>query len=405
LANRVACAFLAVRHPETPTNSALLCPVPHKLLRKIFIALAIPFVLFELVCWIFMPFPLEPLRSLDLNNDIPGFKKKVRVITGDDQVRYLDWTAGEKPEGVVRILCTGGFSTQGILQASEDTWWGNLHSLLKKKGYKVQTAARGFDRTGVVDISVAMAPIIERLKPDVIILNAGFDDVIIHSGDYVYDKDKLSKMPVLPKPPAWKQFAMKISQTARFLHYRSRESEMNKWQNELGRTDVYKTYFDEKRAAIQKLSLHPGIARSGGPNDPLPEYRDGLVAFRDIAAKVNASLILTGEAALDNQIMKLELIERLLAYISLTAPTKEGNYPDPRRPDPYWVLKELNRFAGVAEEFAAENKIPWLDLNGQVDRSLENFFSDVLLTDAGSAAAAAVMEPVVEPVVKAKAGK
>jgi hypothetical protein len=388
-----------------PTNSAPLCPVPPKLLRKIFIALAIPFVLFELVCWLFMPFPLEPLRSLDLNNDIPGFKKKVRIVSGEQQVRYLDWTAGEKPEGVVRILCTGGFSTQGILQAAEDTWWGNLHSLLKKKGFKVQSAARGFDRTGLVDISVAMAPIVERLKPDVIIVYSGYDDVIIHPADYTYDKDKLSKLPVPPKPPAWKQFVLKISQTARFFRYRSQDGETNRWQNELGRKDVYKTYFDEKRAMIQKLPSYPGIQRAGASNDPLPEYMDGLAAFREIASKNGASLVLTGEAALDNRFLKLELLDRLLAYISLTAPTPEGNITDPRRPSPEWVLSELTRFAEAAEKFAAENKLPWVDLNGQVDRSNENFFSDVLLTDAGSAAAAAVMEPVVEPVVKAKAGK
>jgi hypothetical protein len=65
----------------------------------------------------------------------------------------------------------------------------------------------------------------------------------------------------------------------------------------------------------------------------------------------------------------------------------------------------MNRFATASEKFAAENKLPWLNLNGQVDRSLENFFSDVIFTDAGAAAAAAVIEPVVEPVVKAKTGK
>ncbi|HWB06068.1 MAG TPA: hypothetical protein VG796_23800 [Verrucomicrobiales bacterium] len=379
--------------------------MPPKLLRKIFIALAIPFVLFELVCWIFMPFPVEPLRALDISNDIPGFKQKVRVITGADQMRYLDWTAGDKPEGTVRILCIGGFATQGILQAAEDTWWGKLHSRLKGKGLKVQTAARGFDRTGVILMATLMTRTVERLKPDVIILNSGFDDVIIHPGDYVYDKEKFSKLPIGDPPPAWKQFLLKVSQTARFMRYRTKDSETNKLQNELGRRDVYKKFFDEKRAAIQRLPRHPGFPRAGIANDPLQEYLDGLAAFRDLAAKNNASLILTGEPTLFNRFMNIAESELLLAYISSNAPKEDGTVSDPRRPEPEWVISELTRYAGAAEKFAADNKLPWLDLNGQVDRSTTNFFSDVILTDAGAEAAAAVIEPVVEPVVRAKAGK
>ena len=379
--------------------------MPPKLLRKILIALAIPFVLFEIICWSFMPFPVEPLRSLDIDNDIPGFKKKVRIVTGDDQVRYLDWTAGDKPDGTVRIMCIGGFATQGFLQSAEDTWWGKLHSSLKKKGYKVQTAARGFDRAGVISMAAGMGPVVERLKPDVIILNTGFDDVIIHPADYVYDKDKLSKIPVPAKMASWKLFMLKASQTVRFLRYRSKDSETNKLQNELGRRDVYKKFFEEKRAAIIKLPLHPGFLRTGIANDPLQEYLDGLAAFRDMAAKNSASLILTGEPTLYNKFMNITQSELLLAYISQTAPRDDGNITDPRRPNQEWVMSELNRFAAAAEKFAADNKLPWLDLNGQVDRSTDNFFSDVILTDAGAAAAATVIEPVVEPVVKAKAGK
>src|SRR5262249_45270738 len=156
-----------------------------------------------------------------------------------------------------------------------------------------------------------------------------------------------------------KQSLLKVSQTARFLHYRARDSEMNKWQNELGRMDVYRKYFDEKRALIQKLPGHPGIERAGSSHDPLPEYLDGLAAFRDIAVKNNASLILTGEATLYSQFMGPAQSDLLLAYISLTPPTEEGNVNDPRRPRAQWVIEELDRFAAAEEEFASKNKLPW----------------------------------------------
>ena len=58
--------------------------MPSKIIRKLLFALAILIVLFEAVFWIFSPFPVESLMTLNLDNDIPGFKKEVRLTFGDD---------------------------------------------------------------------------------------------------------------------------------------------------------------------------------------------------------------------------------------------------------------------------------------------------------------------------------
>ena len=385
--------------------------MPPKLIRNIVLALVSLFVLFEAVCWIFFPFSTEPLRKLDLDNNIPGFKKEVRLIFGDDLIRYLDWSGGEKPAGTVRILCVGGLATQGMLQSAADTWWGQLHSRLRQQGLKVEMAARGFDRAGILEMAAAMAPVVERLKPDVIILNSGFDDVIIHPADYEYDKDKLSKLPAPPKPSAFKEFLMKISQTARLKRWWSKDSENKKMQNDFGRKDVYKRFFEEKRKMVngdpedkeghKGLPRHEGILRMAASNDPLPEYLDGLKAFADIASKNGASLILTGEATLQDSNINLVQEESLLAYIALRKPEANGNVAA-ARPNPLWVRREMDRFAGKAEEFAAANKLTWFDLNGKVARTMDSFFSDVMLTDAGAREAGALLAPVVEPVVRSK---
>jgi len=374
-------------------------------MRNSLLALVVLFVLFEIICWIFIRFPVEPLRTLDLNNEIPGFKKNVRLIFDKDQVRYLDWTGGEKPAGTVRILCVGGWATLGMLQTAEDTWWGQLHSRLKERvkpeGLKIETAARGFERVGITGIAAATAPLIERLKPDVIILNTGYDDVIIHSAVYVYDKAKAAQMPAPARPSAVKAFVLKISQSARFRRWWTADTEVKKMQNELGRKDVYKKFFDEKREMVRSLPRHEGIPRRAGTNDPLPEYLDGLTAFKDMAAANGASLVLTGEASLHDSVMNLTEESTLLAYIALREPEPNGNVAA-ARPNPKWVMNEMERFADAAAKFAADNKLPWLDLNDKVERSTDNFFSDVLLTDAGAAAAGELLAPVVEPVVKAK---
>ena len=384
--------------------------MPKNLIRNLLIALVSLVVLFEAVCWIFVRFPVEPLRTLDLNNDIPGFKKDVRLIFGEDLVRYLDWSGGDKPAGTVRILCVGGLATQAMLQNSADTWWGQLHARLKQQGLKVETASVGFDRAGIIMMAAAAGPMVERLKPDVIILNSGFDDVIIHSAEYEYDKDKLSKVPVASPPSALKSFLLSVSQTARFRRWWSRDSDNKRLQNEWGRKDAYKRILEEKRKSVngdrenrdgaKGLPQHEGILRMAASNDPLPEYLDGLKAFADIASKHGASLILTGEAALQDSVMMVPE-DCLLAYIALRKPGPEGNFPA-ARPSTAWVMREMNRFADKAADFAAGNKLPWLDLNGKIAKSAENFFSDVILTDVGAAEAGALLAPLVEPVVRAR---
>jgi len=375
--------------------------VPRKLLSKVIIALVALPLLFELICWIFVRFPAEPLRVLDLNNDIPGFKKNVRIIFGEDQVRYLDWKEGKKPEGTVRIFCAGGIATLGMLQAAEDTWWGQLHLMLKEKGLSVQTASRGFDRITALEMAVAMEPVVERLQPDVIILNAGFDDVIIHPADYTYDENKSSNINRPAEPSALKTFLLQTSQTARFRRWWARDSEAKQMQNQMGRKDVYKRYFEDLKKEREKLRRWEGMPRAAGLNDPLREYVDGLAAWRDLAAKSKAKLILTGEATLHSDIMAPFEQANLLAYIALQKPDAEGR-ARAERPAPEWVMREMNRFASKAESFATTNKLTWVDLNGKVRQTLENFFTDVLLTDAGSAEAAKILLPVVEPVVRGK---
>ena len=395
------CLSLSFRRKIPHNQFHPFSPVPRKIIGRILFALLALALLFEIGCWCFYRFPAEPLKVLSLENDIPGFKKNVKVYFGDDQVRYLDWADGDKPEGSTRILFVGGIATLGMLQQAEDTWWGQLHVMLRQKGLKVQSAARGFDRSTAGDMAAFMAPIVDRLQPDVIILNAGFDDVIIHPADYTYNKEASRKTPRVAEVSALRTFLLKVSQIARFKRYLSRQGEANQMQNQLGRRDVYKRYFEDLKKEREKFSRTEDLLRAAGLNDPLPEYIDGLTAWRDLAARAKAKLILTGEASLHNDPMSFTEESNLVAYIALKKPDAEGRAPA-ARPDPRWVKREMQRFALKAETFATENKIPWLDLNGRVTPNLDNFFTDVLLTDAGAIEAAKALLPVVEPVIAGK---
>jgi hypothetical protein len=376
--------------------------VPPRLLRKILlIAIAIP-LLIEAVCWAFIRQPLDPIRTVSMNNDIPGFKKEVTFTFGNTQVRYLDWTPGEKPAGTVRILVIGGWATWGLLQNAQDTWWGQMHKGLKDAGLNVQTAARGFERSGILQMAAGMENVVERLKPDILLLNVGFDDVVVHPLDYTYDKDRLSKLPGSPKDSTFKSFITQISQTVRLIRSRGASSEQSDARNKWGRTNHWKKWFEEMRAGISQLNTI-SLSREED-HDPLPEYFDGLKAFATIADRHGASLVITGEAALQDSEIGEDLQQRLMAYVTFETP-RGGTDMKAARPVPGSVWREMRRFATTAEKFAADNKFPWFNLNDRIPRNAENFFTDVILTDAGSSEAAKAILPFITPIVKSKSGK
>ena len=153
LATVRGCAFLhPVRHPTPPDVSS-------KLLRRLLLAPVVLFLILELILWLFVRIPLEPLKRLDLSNELPGLKPDVRLVFDRNLTRYLDDAAGNKPPGTIRILCLGGSGTFAMLQNAEDAWWGQLGRQLQAKGYPVQVAAWGQDRTGIV-ASTAVAAVL-----------------------------------------------------------------------------------------------------------------------------------------------------------------------------------------------------------------------------------------------------
>jgi hypothetical protein len=374
-----------------------------RILLKIFLVCAALFLLFEAVAWIFIRFPVEPVKELRLSNDIPGFKKDTVFTYDRHQFRTIDWTPGEKPAGAVRILIVGGWATWGLLQNNPDTWWGQLHKGLKDAGLDVQTAARGFERTGILHMAASLDGIMDQYQPDIILLNTGFDDAIVHPLNYTYDKDRYTKLPGHTRDSTFKRTALAVSQFARFWRGRNASSEANKVQNTWGRTNYFKTFFVKKAEDISRIPFAGSIEREEG-HDPLPEYFDGLAAFAAIAARNKAALVITGEAALQDSDVRPELGSRLLAYVPMEAPNAQGEVRV-TRPGPGWVWREMRRLNATAEEFAARNKLTYFNLNDRVPRTAENFQTDVLLTDAGAAAAAKILLPILTPIVKEKTGK
>ena len=377
----------------------ILPDVSPKLLRRLLLAPLFLFLGLELILWIFVRTPLEPIKQIDLSNDLPGLKRDVRLSFDRNLARYLDDASGSKAPGTLRLLCLGGTGTFAMFQNAEDTWWGQLGRQLQAKGLQIEVAAWGQDRTGIVASTPMAARLLEDWKPDVVIGNFGYDDVVGQPIDYQYLPEKVRSLPSPPRTAGWKQAILRMSQTARLGRWWARRNETAMMQDRIGRTDYWKEVFTGMKDEVNKTTVQP-LAGRPAAHDPIEEYLDGWKVLQELCGRYGASLIMTGEASLHDSTNNFSQQENLLALV----PASSVTGPQARyfRPEPAWVEREMTRYAEAAETLAGTVKVPWINLNGRVPRDLEHFFSDVLLTDAGATALAKALLPVVEPVVMAK---
>lgn len=383
-----------------PPSPVFFYNVSSKLIRWLLVFPLFLLLAVELLLWVFVRTPLEPLKQIDLANDLPGLKKDVRLNVDRHLARYLDNESGSKPSGTVRLLCVGGSATFGLFQNAEDTWWGQLGRQLQAKGHKVQVAGWGQERLGIVASTPIAAALMEDWQPDVVIVNFGFDDVVGQPLEFRYIPDKARGLPPAGRTAGWKQAILKVSQIARLGRRIARNNEAAAIQGKIGRTDYWTKTFADMRKQVNTTAT-TALPERDATHDPLQEFMDGWKVMQDLCQRYGASLIVTGEPSLHDSTNNLSQQENLTALIPLKA---EGG-PEAKavRPDPAWVERQMSRYAEAAEAFAKSASLPWLNLNGRVPRDLDHFFGDVILTDKGATVMARELLPVVEPVVKSRA--
>jgi hypothetical protein len=80
----------------------------------------------------------------------------------------------------------------------------------------------------------------------------------------------------------------------------------------------------------------------------------------------------------------------------------QGEEPRYVRMSPEWIEKELNRYYFSARDVCGKAAIPFVFLNGEIPRYVENFLTETILADKGAAMAAEKIFPEAE---KAAMGK
>ena len=366
-------------------------------LRLTLIGLAALFILVELIGWLVLRTPTDPPRTLVLRNELPGCKPEVMLKFDRIQARRFNLASEDKKPGTVRIFCLGGWGTLAMNQNDGDTWWGQLQAKLAAKGLQTEVASRGSERIPLADNLSTSMPLIESLRPDILIVNAGFDDAIAQPFDYRYNAAAVAAK-FVPKPPSMRDRIAAISQIARLKRLMNARKEMGIAQNSIGRTGAFQKSLTDTQEAVRRLPLVDGLSRPPG-QDPIEEYRDALKAAKALADRIGATLILTGEPVLQTTSPGITEEQSFVAYVSASM-----NADRPARTSPAFIEREVRRFADAGESFGLAENVTWIDLNNRIPHDSDHFVTDVMLTDKGATVIAEALLPVVEPAVRAKSG-
>ncbi len=364
--------------------------------KKIVIgAVALP-LLVEGVQWAAMRQPEHPSLQLRLQHDVPGFKPEIR-FTLDSQlrVRTSGWNV-QNPSvngSHVKMLVAGGDSTYGWFQNAEDTWWGQLQSAWEKQstaGQKLAIAANGTPLITSSWVARWVADVAPKLKPDVIMVTLGAQDVFFQPLEYKYKPNRIDLLPSsLPPDGGLKQLIVKYSQTARRMRAGSVKTEGARISRDFADKEMKKLY-EEKRQTLRKIRPSEGPFRVS-ESDPRVEFQDALNSLQKTAKSINAKLIVVCEPSIVSREMEL-LDEQASAQLSsLILRSESAN--DGFRVNPDWFVSEIRRFQEAANEWGTKNQVPVLETHGKVARSPENFLNELILTDKGAKELATVVLP------------
>jgi len=367
-------------------------------LRICLIALALV-VVAEIILWSFFRAPVNPMLTMRMKNKIPGLKEVVTLhINGDQQLRSINWTAGPREPGTLRILCIGGSATVGQLQNAQDTWWGQLAVLIQEKmpGTKIEVGANAAGGMHALPTVKWATSFLDDWKPDIIISNLGASDVMTQPLQYKYDASAFSLLPSANRErSAIKQMLLKVSQLAKWSRVRNARSDAAHIEYQIGSQDYFTDSFARARKELAKLPPIPNPFRLSDA-DPRNEYLDALKQLLDHAKGAGATLMLTGEPNLCHESM--DEASEALRCTFMPKSAGEGNMVV--RVDSAWVEREIRRYQEVAEKLAADNQLTFLDLNGEVPQNPAHFVTETIVTDEGARVMANLLLPKVLPIAQ-----
>jgi hypothetical protein len=360
-----------------------------KLLLIALCSLAALVVIVELVLHLALPVEPDLGTKIILNNQYSGVLHKINFEVGTDLLRRDGWKDGAKRSDAVRVVCIGGAATVGVMQNASETWWGRLRTQLKKAypSRKFEFGALGVELRGSRFGAKWATEYLAEFKPDIVIVQYGVEDVLIHPESYEFDEFGMDQIAVRKERKGLKKLLMGWSQIVR-RYSRSRQETSRKLQQKiLGQTNYYAAGMQQTRARYRELDLVFSIPRDEG-KDPIAEYLQSLRVIVGAARGAGARVLLTGEPSLCGEFIDAS------ARNLLSIPVRVNDTEKPqRKPEPAWVEKELYRYYTKAKEYANEARVPFVDLQGDVPQDASCFMTESMLTNKGAEKVADLLLP------------
>lgn len=363
------------------------------------LALVVLVGLTEAVLWLAAPVsPRAPL-TYRFENQIPGLKEKVAFTVNGQGLRT--WKSPQQEGLPLRLLCLGGAATSAFLQNDEDTWWGQLGSLAQKEfpDRAVSVSALFRDSTPLLHQAKWALEKLGEEKPDVVLVMGGLDDVLGQPADYTYAADKISRLPSVDGPrDGIKSFLLDLSQLARRYSQSRQKSLHLRRVGRLGELNGYAKMLAQARSDYARLPLQHETERTEG-QDPALEFIDALNIIASSAKAAGSGLLIIGEPTLQRGVLG-ETEERMLRrWFPLDAQP-----PTPAtvvRLDPGRVELEVDRYHASAEKLAQSLGVPFYHPGRKIPAHVGVFVEDTMLTDAGAAALAQQLLPLLKPLIEA----
>lgn len=365
------------------------------------VAVVILLALTEAILWMTAPVGKRASLTYRFENEIPGLKEQTVFSTDENSLRT--WNSPTQSGTPLHILCLGGAATSALLQNNEDTWWGQLGSLVQKEfpARQVKVSALLRDDAPLLATARWAHDKLPELKPDVVLVMGGFSDVLNQPANYRYDPQKISTPPPADgSTGGLKNFLLNISQLARrYSHSRQRSAHLKRL-GPLGELNAYAKMLAQTQAIYAQLPLRYETEREEG-QDPALEFIDALNVIATSSRGIGAGLVFIGEPTLQRGVLDNEEARLLHRWYSL-----DGGPPTPEsvvRLDPGRVELEMGRYYASMEKLAQSLGVPCFNPERRIPASAGVFFDDTMFTDAGAAAFAQLLLPVVKPVVESPA--
>ena len=365
-----------------------------KLILYLFVVGVGLFLVVEVLVRLLFPQPLDPGRTFVVENEIPGLKPKVRYKIDVNQIRGFESTKA-KPDGALRILCVGGDSTSTMLQAVEDTWWGQLGAKLEASlGKEVQigciTALRSAEIIGGAQWIDHMLGEVDGV--DLVIAMYGHRAVLAPGVNFRFDPQSIE--PIIFESKQGLMFnlasASHVVRLARNAHIKSKRDAQ---QRQLGKPNHLRDRFTAAGQAFRSITK----TTSAPPRatDPRSKYLHGIGVFTEIAKRHGVKLLILGEPTVFSERPSPDAAETLYTPVQIGPESS-----DFARPASSWVDSELGRYYAAASKLCEAAAVPFVNLHGAIEPSRDKFYTEATLTDAGALKLAEELLPSVEKLLK-----